>query len=185
MILNDSILIFVLGFLTLSVALNFWLTFWLIRTMKRLPISTNTTSPPLPAGTVVSDITLDRFTDKESVTLSAYPNHAKVLVFLGSKCPKCKTKLPELRASLDKTDNLGLLIWILSVEKKRQIKNFLRDEVLLGATMRTTQATYDYLNPQAAFPYYLFLDTENRVQAEGMIGDENWLNFLEQLEQEG
>ena len=184
MILNDSILIFILGFLTLSVGLNLWLTFRLIGTIRRLPISTGPTAPPLPVGTVITDLTLNRFTDQHPVTLSDYPNHAKALVFLNSKCDKCQAKLPELRASLDKTHDLGVMIWILTVEKRRRIKAFISDEVLLGATLRASQATYDYLNPQSAFPYYLFIDAENTVQAEGMIGDENWLNFMEQIAQE-
>ncbi|MEL6538702.1 MAG: redoxin domain-containing protein, partial [Bacteroidota bacterium] len=160
-------------------------TFWVIRTIKRMPSATGDSAPPLPTGTVVADVSMDRFSDNETVSLSTYPQHAKALVFLGSKCPKCKAKLPELRASMAKTQNLGVMIWIVSVEKRRRIKNFLRDEVLLDATLRTNQDTYDYLNPQSAFPYYLFIDAENTVQAEGMLGDENWMNFIEQLEQEG
>ena len=185
MILNDSILFLVLGFLTLSVALNFWLTFRLMGTVRRLPMAQGETAPPLSPGTVLTDVSLDRITDQSKVTLSTYPEHAKVLVFLNSKCTHCQATLPELRAAVQKSHDLGVLIWIVSTEKRARMKSFLQDEALLGTTLRASEATFEYLNPQGAFPYYLFVDAEHTVQAEGMLGDENWGNFMEQLQQGG
>ncbi len=184
MILSDSTLIFILGFLTLSVALNLWLTLRLVRAFRFLAIPPKAALPNLTAGTLISNFPLDRMIDKKNVTLYEYHEYAKVLVFVTSKCPKCKTKLPELRTSLEKAKASGVLIWILSVETKKRMKSFLDDEALLGTTMHTNRATYDYLNPQGASPYYLFIDAENTLQAEGFIGDENWMSFMEQLKQE-
>ena len=184
MSLDDGTLLFILGFLTLSVGLNFWLTFRLIRAFRRIPLPEKEVPQPLPEGAQVADISLDRLTDQKPFTFHDYPEYAKVLVFLNSKCEKCKAKLPELSASIQKTHDLGLFIWIVSLEKQRRMRSFFQDDTLLAATMRPDQATYDYLNPQAASPYYLFIDAENTLQAQGMIGDENWTNFIAQLEPE-
>lgn len=184
MILSDSTLIFILGFLTLSVALNLWLSLRLVRAFRFLTIPPKASLPNLTVGMQISDFPLDRMMDKKKLTLYEYHEYAKVLVFVTSKCPKCKTKLPELRASLEKAKAAGVFIWILSLETKKRMKSFLNDDVLLDATMHTSQAAYDYLNPQGASPYYLFIDAENTLQAEGFIGDENWMSFMEQLKQE-
>ncbi len=184
MILDDSTLIFILVFLILSVALNLWLTFRLVRAFRFLGIQTNATPPKLIAGTQISDFPLDRMMDKKKITLYEDHEYAKVLVFITSKCNKCKSKLPELRTSIEKAKDAGVFIWILSLETKKRMKNFLKDDILLDATMHTSQVTYDYLNPQGASPYYLFIDAENTLQAEGFIGDENWTSFIEQIKQE-
>lgn len=184
MILNDSILIFILGFLTVGLALSLWLNFRLIYAFRRLPMPASVTPQKLEDGTVISDVPFDRIIDKKKVTLYEYDKYAKVMVFLTSKCNKCKSKLPELRASLDSANNLGVLIWIVTLESKSRMKSFLEDEALLDTAMSTNQGAYDYLNPEAASPYYLFVDAENVLQAQGFIGDENWINFMEQLKQE-
>lgn len=183
MILNDSILIFVLGFLILAVAFNLWLSFRLVRALRLLPMPTTAAPQNLTEGTLISDFSLNGITDKKSKTLYEYNQYAKVLVFLTSKCDKCKSKLPELQKSIENANDLGVLIWILSMETKRRMKGFLNDDTLLDSTMRTSQSTYDYLNPAGASPYYLFIDSENILQAEGFIGDESWINFIEQLKQ--
>lgn len=182
MILNDPILIFVLGFLMLTVTFNLWLTFRLIRAVRLLPMSKNVGSQKLTEGTLVSDFDLDRITDKESVTLHEFPEHAKVLVFLTSKCKKCKSKLPELHKSIENASHLGVMIWILTLETNGRMKNFLQNDKLMDVSMRVSQSSYDYLNPEGASPYYLFIDAENTLQAQGFIGDENWAGFLQQLE---
>ena len=183
MMLNDAILLLILGFLTLSVALNFWLTFRLIHTVRTLPIPSGTKA--MPVGTAISEVPMTRFVDKQPDSLGNHPNEAKVLVFLNSKCDKCKAKLPELRATIGKTANQGVIIRIVSMEKRWRLKRFLQDEVLLNATLRTRQPSYYYLNPQNASPFYMFIDAENTLQASGMIGDENWGNFIAQLDEEG
>lgn len=181
MILNDSILIFVLGFLTLAVTLSLWLNFRLIRAFRLLPLPTSSALQKLTEGTLIADFSLERITDKKTLTLYEYHEYAKVLVFLTSKCSKCKSKLPELRTAIGRANNLGVAIWILSLETKGRMRNFLNDDVLLEATMSTSQPTYDYVNPEGASPYYLFIDSENILQAQGFIGDENWDSFMEQL----
>ncbi len=183
MILNEATLMFILGFLIFSVALNLWLTFRLTRALRFLALPTKTAPERLTPGTQISDFPLDRMSDKQKATLYEYDEYAKVLVFITSKCDKCKSKVPELRTSIENAKDLGVLLWILSLETKKRMKDFLQDDALLNATMHTDQLTYDYLNPQGASPYYLFIDAENTLQAEGFIGDENWMDFMEQLEQ--
>lgn len=183
MILDDSILILVLGFLTVAVAFNLWLNFRIIRAIRLLPIPKE--SPQnLEVGTLIPDISFHGRFDKRTVDLNEYAAYAKVFVFVASKCDKCKTKLPELRASLDSAKKLGVMIWILTLESKGRMKTFLGDQALFDVTLSTDQTTYDFLNPQGASPYYLFIDAENSLQAEGFIGDENWSNFMEQLSQD-
>lgn len=183
MTLNDPILIFVLGFLMLTVTFNLWLTFRLIRSVRLLPMSKHVVAQKLTEGILISDFDLDRITDKKSLTLYEFPDHAKVLVFLTSKCKKCKSKLPELHESLEIANRLGVMIWILTLETKGRMKNFLQNDNLMDVSMRVSQSSYDYLNPEGASPYYLFIDAENTLQAQGFIGDENWVGFLKQLEQ--
>ncbi|MDW3190970.1 MAG: redoxin domain-containing protein [Cytophagales bacterium] len=180
MMLDDSILILILGFLTVVVAFNLWLNFRIIRAIRLLPIS-KPTPQNLEAGTLIPNFPLEGRFDKSTVDLSQYAAYAKVFVFLASKCSKCKTKLPEIQNSLDRAVEQGVMLRILTLESKGRMKTFLEDKALFDVTVTTDQTTYDFLNPQGTSPYYLFIDAENILQAEGFIGDENWSNFMEQL----
>jgi hypothetical protein len=40
------------------------------------------------------------------------------------------------------------------------------------------------LNPIAGYPYYLFIDQNNILKTQGLIGDDNWQAFVEQLTEE-
>ncbi|MYM97392.1 redoxin domain-containing protein, partial [Duganella vulcania] len=105
---------------------------------------------------------------------------AAVLLFLSSKCPKCKTKLPEIGRMLEPAEQAGLDIWIVSHEPGWRLRQFLRGFPLTRA-LRMKLRDYKLLNPTLASPSYMMVNHEGVLEAAGTIGDDNWLDLRAQL----
>jgi len=173
---------FIVGVLTFSVALNLWLTFRLFR-LVRLSASTGELPKPLPVGSHIEPIQGQDFIEGAAIDLNEPVNLAKVYLFLSSECDKCKSKLSEILNVLDATEGQGVNLWLISMESKRRVSNFLSSPTLMGSTIKVTEDEYDRVNPTGASPYYMFVDHNNLLQAEGFIGDENWISFTQQLDE--
>ncbi|MEM9340688.1 MAG: redoxin domain-containing protein [Bacteroidota bacterium] len=180
MMIDQSLLLVILTFLIAAVGFNLWLSFRLVRTIRLLP-NAKELPPSLEVGTAIPYFSAKRIANNETFALEEYRDYANVLVFLASKCPKCKSKLPEMAKVLDKIGPLGVSLWIITRETRKQMKKFIDDAGLMEVVLKVDEETYDFLNPQGMSPYYLFISNENVLEAEGQIGDENWLNFLQQI----
>lgn len=178
--MNNVLLLLIMFFLVVVVALNLWLTFRMIHTLKYTNLKTNAPQS-LSIGTITPNFSANRLTTNTNITSNEYADYAKVWLFLSTACNKCKGKLPELEKVLSATNDSGVIIRILTNESERRMRFFLNSTVLQDIALIIDTITYSLINPLGASPYYMFVDTQNVLQAEGMIGDENWLGFVGQL----
>lgn len=167
------------GLLALLLALNLKLTFVLYKKVKQMP-GFSRVPDPLADGTVLPQII-------GTALLSAKPELvwqqrcATAVLMFASRCPKCKTKLSEIPALLALADDKGLEIKLVTSEPIRRFRRFLSDDKLALFSIKIAQSDYLQLNPQQMSPAYVFIDHLGRVEASGLIGDENWMLFCNQL----
>lgn len=178
--MDANVLYAVLILLALSVALNLKLTFCLLSSVRNM-MAAQGQDFTLPVGEPVPAVRGKPMLGGKKTVFTAGPRPA-ALLFLSSGCPKCKSKLPEIGRMLARADEAGLDIWLVSREAKWRLRRFLLGTALPGVTMRVSTDEFKLLNPTMTSPYYMFLNESGRLEAGGMIGDENWLSFREQME---
>lgn len=166
--------------LALVLALNLKLTFTLYKKVRDLPGFIQQPEPLL-AGTELPQLTGTTLLETEPVQVWQH-GYATALLFLASRCSKCKQKLAELPVLLQLAQGSGLEIKLITTERARPYQGFLAEPQLAKQCIRVRQLDYLQLNPQQISPAYLFIDQQGQVEATGLIGDENWLLFCEQLQ---
>ncbi len=166
--------------LVILVALNLKLTLHLFELIKD-PSILNPPFLPRQLGDEMPEL-LGSNLDKQPVALSEV-QQASVLLFLSSKCPKCKEKLIEIKALLPLLENAGLTMFLVTNEPKRHIAKFLENNDLLDKVFTVDNKSYKQINPTLSTPYYLFVNHLNQLEAGGVIGDEDWLSFIEQMDE--
>lgn len=179
--MDSSLVGIVLLALSFSVALNLFLTFRLIAIVgsgKIPPPFSIAIGEPLPGfeGRV--------FSDGRLVTSGELLGQAAVLVFLSSGCHKCLTRIPELQQISQPMQRLGIPLWIIGTDSARRVARHLKGSALLRNILDLDPPTRRGLNPSHAAPLYIFVDHRGVVQARDFIGDENWLLFVEQLQED-
>lgn len=163
------------------VMFNLVLSTRLTRALKKIqPASDN--AEPLPAGIQLPALEATQYVSGAEFDYGEINEDAKVFLFLSSQCPKCKSKLDEVQALVNKSRDMGVSIWLLTDEKPRRMKRFLKATSLYDRVLGLSEQLMDMLNPVKASPYYLFVDQNNVLQAEGLIGDQNWLDFSQQIQ---
>lgn len=176
--MEASLLYTCLIILALLVALNLKLTLHLFE-LIRDPSLLNPPFLARPVGDFMPEI--------EGKSANNTPVHlaelgqASVLLFLSSRCPQCKEKLAEIQALIPAADDAGLSLLLVTQEPLRHFSKFLQHELLLNQVVKVSSKQYKQLNPSISTPYYLFIDHLNQLQAGGVIGDEDWLSFSEQM----
>ncbi len=173
-----TLIYIVLIILSCSVALNLKLTFNLLNIIKY----PDQNEPPLLAveiGDKLPDIT-GKYLNNENFVLNQLAQPG-VFLFLSSKCPKCKEKIPEIERILPIIKKAGLALFLMSNESEKSLSKFLINTSLANLTIKTNNKNYKSINPTLSSPFYLFIDHQHQLQAGGMIGDKNWLSFLEQM----
>ncbi|MQA18768.1 MauE/DoxX family redox-associated membrane protein [Rugamonas rivuli] len=108
---------------------------------------------------------------------------AVALLFLSSRCPSCRGKLPEIAGLLAPAVEAGLKIRLVSAEPAWRLRRFLAGDALRAITVRVGGRRYARLNPAMQAPYYLFIGPSGDLQAAGLIGDDDWLSLRAQLEE--
>ncbi len=181
--MDANVLYAVLIILALSVALNLKLTFCLLSSVRNM-MAAQGQDFTLPVGEVVPLVQGKPMAGGKKLAFTAGTRPA-VLLFLSSGCPKCKSKLPEIGRMLARADAAGLDMWLVSREAKWRLHRFLRASALPGVTLRVSTDEFKLLNPTMTSPDHIFLSEGGRLEAAGMIGDENWLSFRAQMEEAG
>ena len=166
-------------FLLALVTLNLMLTLRLINIM-RTQVNQAAVKPPLLIGSIIDDFSAQCDFMNSVVRFSDYST-TKVIIFLSSGCPTCKSKISEVATVISLAKGEGLEPLIVTSEAYNPFRVFLNDTALLPSLLRVDKETYEKINPQGASPSYLFVSEANTLEAEGMIGDENWLGLVEQL----
>ena len=170
-------LLFIVAFLL--IALNLVLTLKLVNAIRFLTPAEKT--KPLPEGVSLPSFKAKVLQSNQPFSQHCLDEQARVLLFLSPVCPKCREKLPEIDLLLEDARQMGVAILLISDEKARKMKRFLKGTSLAAATLLVDKDTMKMVNPISASPYYLFLDQENTLQAQGFVGDDNWLGFVEQI----
>lgn len=172
--IDSQILYLTLAALAFGLALNLKLTLSVLQTTRR------EREPPqmLMAGQHIPGVTA-RTTSGRIELISE--GQATVLLFLASKCPKCRAKLPEVERMLAGAQQAGLAMWLVSEESGWRLRGFLRGSSLWGNTARVTLKDYKVLNASLTSPAYLFVNHEGLIEATGLIGDPDWLALRAQL----
>jgi len=173
--MDSQILYLTLAVLALGLALNIKLTLSVLHTTRR----ERDTPEELPPGAPLPQVQARALRGGVVHRLGA-DGQASALLFLSSKCPKCKTKLAEIGRMLAPAEEAGLDIWIVSHEPGWRLRQFLRGFPLTRA-LRVKLRDYKLLNPTLASPAYMMVNHEGVLEAAGMIGDENWLDLRAQL----
>lgn len=174
-----SLILFIILFVLTSV--NLVLSGRLIKALKRVQVNTGDRQP-LPAGEVLPALEATQYSDGTEFDYAQINEEAKVFLFLHSHCPKCKTKLKEIDMLVEKSCGMGVSIWLLTEEKPRKFRTFLKNTSLFDRVLGLQEHVMMFFNPVQASPYYLFVDQNNVLQAEGLIGDDAWLDFSQQIQ---
>lgn len=109
------------------------------------------------------------------------PGQSCAVLFLSSKCDKCRERVPQVAALLPGAAAAGLALRIASVDPAFRMRRFLAGTPLAAAVYQLRMADYTMLNPRLASPAYLFVNHEGGIEAAGLIGDEDWQSLVEQL----
>ncbi len=166
--------VFILALITLlSLALN-------IKVIRLLTARQEETSPvlypelELPKVQVLSD---------SSEPLVSH-GRATALVFLATNCPKCKSKLGHLSQLIPKAQLHGVDVRIVLHQHMPSPERFFEKTDLLAQVAWLTKDDYLLLNAKEVSPGYLFVNEQGFIDAQGMLGDENWLFFASQVNEE-
>jgi len=169
----------VLAALAFAISGNIWLSLAVLRASRRERLAPTALAPgePLPAVQARRLAGGVRFQPGTG-------GQAAVLLFLASRCPKCADKLAGIERLLPLARDAGLAMWLLSEEPARRLRAFLPGDALRAVTARLTLRDYRRVNPLMSSPSYIFVNDQGRVEAAGLIGDEDWLALVGQLNAE-
>lgn len=174
--MDSQIIYLALAVLAFGLALNLKLTMSVLRTTRL----ERDVPDMLPPGVSVPLVTAHTLIDRRQVPLVGN-GQASVLLFLSSKCPKCRTKLAELEQMVPAAQEAGLALWLVSEESAWRLRRFVLGTALLSRVVRVNLKDYKALNANLMSPGYLFVNHEGVLEAIGLIGDENWLALRAQL----
>jgi hypothetical protein len=165
--------------LSCSVIINLKLTFKILSIIN----SPKSLELPLPfeKGDLLPEINVSSLNNDKEISLIE-GNKAKVLLFLSSGCPKCKEKLPEIEPIIDLLPEAGLDMFFIGYESRKKINKFLALSPLSKKTFIANSKSYKKLNPNYNSPSYIFTNHSSEIEALGTIGDENWLSFIQQMQ---
>lgn len=165
-----------LAALAFAVALNLRLTLAVLDRTRRAAHPATMLRP----GEQLPDVGATMLAGGAKVRLGA-PGQALALLFLSSRCPKCRDKLAGIGALAGAAGEAGLAWWIVSEESRWRLRSLLRGSALAANTLRVGQGDYRRLNPTRASPAYLFVNHEGRIEAVGLVGDGQWRELERQL----
>lgn len=174
--MDSQILYLTLALLACGLALNIKLTLSVLQTSRR----ERDAPEPLQAGMPIPQV-VARVLQGGARHRLGDSGQAAALLFLSSKCPKCRAKLAEIGRMLPQAEQAGLAIWIVSLEPGWRLRQFLGDAFPWSRVLRLTLRDYKLLNATLASPAYLMVDHQGVLEAAGMIGDDNWLSLRDQL----
>jgi hypothetical protein len=180
--MNNEIVQLTLAVVCILTVFNLWLSFRLVKKIRYIQLSNNTGIKGLSEGDIVPKVEAKLLFEQTVEVHSDAEDLSKVYVFLSSACTKCKSKLGELECLHSIALPAGFQLRLLTIESEKAIKHFLQSSSLKEATWSVSESLYSELNPTMASPYYLFVDDDSVLKAQGMIGDENWQSFVVQTE---
>ena len=177
--MSEQLIYVMLFVLTLLTVLNLKLSLGLYRMINN-PTPNLNEANPVPIGhRVPAGEGKVLLTGEQGALLT--DGKPAALLFLSSKCPTCKEKLPEIESIYMAAEDAGLDVTLVSMESKKRLTHFLNDFSLINGVIIVNKKAYKKLNPSLASPFYLFVDHEHSLQSFGTIGDDDWLSFVGQM----
>ncbi|WP_313705231.1 hypothetical protein [Massilia sp.] len=178
--MDRQLLLLILAMLAFGLAFNLYLS---LSVLRRTRMERDPAAEPVPMPGDAAPRLPARHMDTRTRASLLPEGRACALLFLSTRCDKCRERLPQVAALLPAAAAAGLALRIPSVEPAFRLRRFLRGTPLAGAVWQLRTADYKRLNPRLASPAYLFVNHEGGIEAAGLIGDENWLGLVEQLSQ--
>ena len=108
-------------------------------------------------------------------------NIPSALIFLATNCPKCKSKITMLEKLAVHAQLNGVSLHILLHEQMENIGSFFAQSTLTRLIWQLNYSDYKSVNPHEISPAYLFINENSEVEGQGMIDDENWRYFKQQI----
>lgn len=103
------------------------------------------------------------------------------LIFLATNCPKCKSKIKKIEKLISIAHKQGVAVKIVIHNKMINIDKFFNNSSLIKDIWQLNFEDYKAINPQEISPAYLFVNEQREVEGQGMVDDENWHYFEQQL----
>ncbi|MEW6372119.1 MAG: hypothetical protein AB1584_14380 [Pseudomonadota bacterium] len=178
--MDRQLLLLILAILAFGLAFNLYLS---LSVLRRTRMERDMTAEPAPMPGERAPQVQARHMDTRRRAPLLPQGQACALVFLSTRCDKCRGRLPEVAAMLPGAAAAGLALRIPSVEPAFRLRRFLGGTALPGAVWQLRTKDYKRLNPRLASPAYMFINHEGLIEAAGLIGDENWQSLVEQLAQ--
>lgn len=172
--MDDQILYLTLATLAFAIALNLKLTLSVLEAARREREPAEVLMP----GHRVPNVTARSARGRVEL---APNNQVAVLMFLSSKCVKCRSKLPEIEKMMPAARDAGLALWVVSAEPAWRMRQFLHGSDVGTIIAQVKRKDYKVLNGKMVSPAYLFVNHESMLEAAGLIGDADWLALREQL----
>ena len=86
---------------------------------------------------------------------------------------------------LPSMEEVGVQFWLVGMGGRWSVKRFLKGSGLTERALIIEAEHRKKLNPSRSSPFYMFVDENFVLQASGLLGDENWLGFVEQMQEVG
>lgn len=166
--------------LALFSAFNFLLTLKLGNIVSELSLALPGEHSPL-IGRQLPPIKARAIATSRVVEIQAKTNSAFAIIFIAPACPKCVAKIPEIVKLTEEARRLSLTIWVVCTATRRQSKRFLNQTPLLDYAITLPEDIRKVVNPSNISPYYVFLEQDLKILATGMLGDQNWDSFKDQV----
>jgi hypothetical protein len=165
--MDRQLLLLILAILAFGLAVNLQLS---LRILRRTRIERDAQAVAAPGpGERAPRVEARRLGARERGPL--LPDaQACALLFLSSKCDKCRDRLPEVASLLPGAAAAGLALRIASLEPAFRLRRFLAGTPLGAAVWQLRQDDYKH---------------EGDIEAAGLIGDENWQSLVDQLAHAG
>ncbi len=108
-------------------------------------------------------------------------NSPTVLIFLATNCPKCKGKIKMLENLVLHSESQGVSLRIIVHEQMKSIELFFNHTQLTNIIWKLNYTDYKEINPHEISPAYLFVNELSEVEGQGIIDDDNWQHFQQQI----
>ncbi|MEI4550935.1 hypothetical protein [Pseudoalteromonas spongiae] len=157
--------------------INFFINIKLIKIILK---SSGNEVVNLLEDTILPEITGYNYHSKQLQTITEVVSD-KVLIFLQTNCPKCKSKLSRVVKIIERAAQAQVDVKIVLYGSETSIERFVGQHDLKSNILQLSQGDYLNLNPRQISPAYMFVNEQNEIEAQGMIDDENWQYFYQNI----
>ncbi|CAM4332533.1 redoxin domain-containing protein [Pseudoalteromonas ostreae] len=168
-----QVIITALAFFTLlSLILN-------IIIIKKLMDAKNQLSAPTFNLSTFPAISAISLLDHSSIETKIHTPSA--LIFLATNCPKCKSKIEKIEKMTSSAHKQGVAVKIIIHNQMSDIERFFNRSSLIKDIWQLSFDDYRTINPLEISPAYLFVNEKSEIEGQGMVDDESWHYFEQQI----